>query len=248
MTGNADDTGRLHARPGSANIAADAIGRASGATVVMIQSPTSKRARTAAALAYLARRFPAAFAGSAADVQPLAVGIRAPLAEACAADPEADAPAVLWALRRWCLARAYLEAIAAGRARVDLDGQPAEAPAVEHQAQARARLDTEGAATAARAERRAKAERAQAQAKDKAKGSTGAGPRAPQPTAGRSAAPATTRPAAPATTRPAAAAVVTRTRAGRLSTPAPGAPAADPKGAPAPRPVLGLGKRPKPTE
>lgn len=210
----------------------------------MIASPTSKRARTAAALAYLARRFPAAFAGSAADVQPLAVGIRAPLAEACASDPEADAPAVLWALRRWCLARAYLEAVAAGRARVNLDGQPAEAPAVEHQTQARARLDTEGAATAARAERRAKAERAQAKAKDKAQGKTGTGSRAPQPAAGRSAAPA------PAPARPAAAAVVTRTRAGRLGTPtpAPGAPAADPKGAPTPRPVLGLGKRPKPTE
>lgn len=238
----------MHARAGSANIAPDAIGRASGVPVVMIASPTSKRARTAAALAYLARRFPAAFAGSAADVQPLAVGIRALLAEACAADPEADAPAVLWALRRWCLARAYLEAVAAGRPRVNLDGQPAEAPAIEHQAQARARLDTEGAATAARAERRAKAERAQAKAKDKAQGKTGTSARAPQPAAGRSAAPATARPAAPATARPAAAAVVTRTRASRLGTPAPAASAADPKAAPAPRPVLGLGKRPKPTE
>lgn len=208
----------------------------------MIPSTASKRARTAAALDYLARRFPAAFRTDPAAVQPLAVGVRDQIAARVAADPGADAPAVLWALRRWCLSRAYVEAVAAGRVRVDLDGRPVEAPAVEHQAQARARLETEGTATAARAQRRERAELAQA----RAKGQAGAPKRVAGKAAGRSA-PATT---APDTTRPAAragtATVVTRARAGRLATPTP---ASNATSAPPPRPVLGLGrKRPKPPE
>lgn len=219
----------------------------------MNPNPTSKRARTAAALDYLARRFPAAFGTDAAALAPLAVGIRDSLAARIATDPAADAPAVLWALRRWCLSRAYVAAVAAGRPRVNLDGQPVEAPAAEHQAQACARLEAEGSATAARAERRRKAE--QVQAKAQAKAQEQAAARARQRAAAKATgkpAPATSRPAAVAPAAPpAAAAVVTRARAGRLTKPAPdqsppAAPAPGTTGAPSPRPVLGLGKRPKP--
>lgn len=130
---------------------------------------TSKTARTAAALDYLHSRFPAAFATDPATVHPLAVGIREALRAAIEADPAADPSACEWALRRWCLSRAYTAALAVGRPRVDLEGHLAGAVTPEHQAAAVARLATEHERTAARATRREKAQRVQAAQKAKRK-------------------------------------------------------------------------------
>ncbi|TCO83073.1 sRNA-binding protein [Plasticicumulans lactativorans] len=148
---------------------------------------TSKTARTASALDYLHRRFPVAFVNDPAAVHPLAVGTREALHTAIAEDPLADPAACDWALRRWCLSRAYTAALAAGRPRIDIEGHITGGVAPEHQAAAAARLATEGDRTAERAKRRDKAERMKA--KGKAAGAANRKPPAPttpgKATAGR---------------------------------------------------------------
>ncbi len=119
----------------------------------------SKKRRTAAALAYLHARFPAAFPVSTAALRPLAIGTREALCALLAADPEADAKAAGWALLRWCLRRTYLQAIAEGRPRVALDGSDAGAVEPAHREAAAARLAEQEAARAAAREAATQAQR-----------------------------------------------------------------------------------------
>jgi sRNA-binding protein len=76
---------------------------------------------THAALAYLARRWPEAFADDAAKAHPLAVGARERVLEASIADPSApDRKWLARALALWCGSIEYLAALARATPRVHL--------------------------------------------------------------------------------------------------------------------------------
>jgi hypothetical protein len=84
--------------------------------------PASKRQRQAlATLAIMHARWPRAFPppGSRARLQPVAVGIHAQIA---AAAPDLTARRIDLALRAWTGRLSYLEALAKGRPRVDING------------------------------------------------------------------------------------------------------------------------------
>jgi len=86
--------------------------------------PASKRQRQAlATLEIMHVRWPKAFPppGSRARLHPVAIGIHAQIA---AAAPDLTARRIDLALRAWTGRLSYLEALAKGRPRVDIDGRP----------------------------------------------------------------------------------------------------------------------------
>lgn len=112
--------------------------------------PASKRQRQAlATLEIMHVRWPKAFPppGSRARLHPLAIGIHAQIA---AAAPDLTARRIDLALRAWTGRLSYLEALAKGRPRVDIDGRPvAQVTETERDdARERLRLKRQGAPAA----------------------------------------------------------------------------------------------------
>ena len=98
----------------------------------------SRKDRRAAAhklLSLLRERFPAAFR---VPRPPLAIGIHRQILEV--AGPEIDRHELGRFLKWWCSRHDYLNALAHGEARVNLDGSAAGAPTEEQQLQAARRL------------------------------------------------------------------------------------------------------------
>ena len=78
-------------------------------------------------LLWLARRWPKAFPDDTRMIHPLAIGIREKLIEAVSSEPDTassrpDIEILLRALQVWTRSAPYVHAAAAGRSRVDLDG------------------------------------------------------------------------------------------------------------------------------
>lgn len=112
--------------------------------------PASKRQRQAlATLEIMHVRWPKAFPppGSRARLHPVAIGIHAQIA---AAAPDLTARRIDLALRAWTGRLSYLEALAKGRPRVDIDGRPAAqvTEAERDDARERLRLKRQGAPAA----------------------------------------------------------------------------------------------------
>jgi ProP effector len=110
----------------------------------------SKRHRQAlATLAIMHVRWPKAFPspGSRARLHPVAIGIHAQIA---AAAPDLTARRIDLALRAWTGRLSYLEALAKGRPRVDIDGRPVAqvTEAERDDARKRLRLKRQGAPAA----------------------------------------------------------------------------------------------------
>jgi len=119
-------------------------------TAVPKAPPTSKRQRQAlATLEIMHARWPKAFPppGSRARLHPVAIGIHAQIA---AAAPDLTARRIDLALRAWTGRLSYLEALAKGRPRVDIDGRPVAqvTEAERDDARKRLRLKRQGALAA----------------------------------------------------------------------------------------------------
>jgi len=112
--------------------------------------PPSKRQRQAlATLQIMHVRWPKAFPppGSGARLHPLAIGIHAQIA---AAAPDLTARRIDLALRAWTNRLSYLDALAKGRPRVDINGRPVAqiTNAERDDARKRLRLKRQGAPVA----------------------------------------------------------------------------------------------------
>ena len=114
--------------------------------IITAAPPRLGHADISAALEILSEAFPRAFALYERRRRPLKIGIHADIAARC---PALTPREIGRALQLYTGSRGYLQAVAFGSARVDLDGNPAGSITAEHRERARLRL-------LERAERRAR--------------------------------------------------------------------------------------------
>lgn len=118
--------------------------------------------RTRQFLEVLINRYPDCFSARRDAVRPLAVGIQQSLMEDLARDPEFEETpnwVVKQALARYTNAPSYLEAIMAGRSRIDLAGAEAGEVTDEAKAHARQRREEQKRRAAERRQERARSRR-----------------------------------------------------------------------------------------
>lgn len=140
----------------------------------MSNTPNQKKRRaerTRQFLETLMERYPRCFTPERQAVHPLAIGIQEAVRDDLKCDAEyADTPnwLIKQALARYTHAPSYLEALIAGRHRIDLQGQPAGEVTDEARAHARTRRDEQKKRAAER--RRARnAERGKSPAREQAR-------------------------------------------------------------------------------